>query len=264
MNKLLAIFKISWENYLVYRLNFALWRVRTVLQLLLVYFVWWTVFQSQTEVFGYTQTTILTYVMVAAFVRAIILSSTAIDVSSHINEGGVVNFLVKPLNFIGYYFTRDLADKLFNISFVIFEISILILLLKPQIIFQTDVLNLGLFVLAISLGILIYFMLVFSIGLLSFWIENSWSPWFLITIFLEGFGGGLFPIDILPKSLFNLVMLTPFPYLIYFPSKIYLGTMPTQDIIFGFTSLICWILIMWFLTVRILQAGLKRYTDLGH
>lgn len=264
MNKQLAIFKISWENYLVYRLNFALWRVRTILQLLLIYFVWWTVFQSHTEVFGYTQVTILTYVMVSALVRAVILSSTAIDVSGHINQGGVVNFLIKPLSFIGYYFTRDLADKLFNISFVICEIALLIFLLKPQIIFQTDLLYIGLFIVAVIFGTLIYFAMAFTIGLLSFWVENSWGSWFLVTIFLEGFGGGLYPIDILPGNLSSILMLTPFPYLIYFPAKLFLGSFTPTEIVWGFGILIFWICILWFIMIRTLQAGLRYYTAVGH
>ncbi|MBI2334800.1 hypothetical protein HYU96_03270, partial [Candidatus Daviesbacteria bacterium] len=64
INKYLAVFKISWEQGLTYRLNFALWRVRSVLQLLLVYFIWWTVFQSSSSVFNYSQAQILTYIMV--------------------------------------------------------------------------------------------------------------------------------------------------------------------------------------------------------
>lgn len=264
MSKYLIVFKITWENYLVYRLNFVLWRFRTVLQFLLIYFVWWTVFQNQQQIFGYTESSILTYIMVAALVRAIILSSTVIAVSGHINEGGIVNFLVKPLSFVGYYFIRDISDKLFNISFVILEISLLIFLLKPQLILQQDIATLALFVLAVLLGILLYFSIAFIVGLMSFWIENSWGPWFLITIFLEGFAGGLFPIDILPKGLSQALMLTPFPYLIYFPSKIYSGGLSTQDIFFGFTILTIWVSGMWFFSLKTLQAGLKHYTAFGH
>lgn len=264
MNKYFAILKISWENYLVYRLNFFLWRIRTVLQLLLVYFIWWTVFQQQTQIFGYTEVTILTYIMVSALVRAIILSSVAIDVSGHINQGGVVNFLIKPLSFVGYYFTRDLSDKLFNISFVIFEIALLIFLLKPQLVFQNDLLILGLFGLAVILGILLYFAIAFTVGLLSFWVENSWGPFFLITIFLEGFGGGLFPIDILPKTFAQILLLTPFPYLLYFPAKLYLGSFTTLEIVQGFAILVFWVFALWFFMRKTLQAGLIHYTAVGH
>ncbi len=264
MDKQLAIFKISWENYLIYRLNFILWRLRNILQLFLTYFVWWTVFQSQQEVFGYTEGTILTYVMVASLIRAIILSSTAIDVSGHINQGSIVNFLIKPFSFVGYYFTRDLADKLFNISFVILEIILLVLLLRPQIQFQTDPMILVFFIISIILGALILFALVFTIGLLAFWVENSWAPWFLITIFLEGFGGGLFPIDILPKTISQIILLTPAPYLIYFPAKLYIGGLSTVEIFQGFFIALLWVAIMWAIMIKTLKAGLKYYTAVGN
>lgn len=259
-----AVFKISWEQGLVYRLNFILWRVRSVLQLLLVYFIWWTVFQSKDEVFNYSKSLILTYIMVAAPIRAIILSSRVIDVAGQINDGSIVNFLVKPLGLIRYYFTRDLADKLLNITFVVFEITLLVILLKPPLLLQKDPFVLVLFIMATILGLLLYFAIAFNISLLAFWVENAWGPLFLVTILLEGFGGGLFPIDILPPPFANIIMLTPFPFFIYFPAKLYLGTLSLDGIILGFTMLIFWILASWVLMRWILQKGLRRYTAFGY
>lgn len=264
INKYFAVFKISWEQGLVYRLNFALWRVRTVLQLLLVYFIWWTVFQTQNEVFGYTSASILTYILVSAVIRAIVLSSRAMDVANQINDGSVVNFLIKPLGFIQYYLSRDLADKLLNISFVIFEIGLIIFLLRPEIIIQTQLSTLLLFILAVVLGIIVYFCIGFIISLLSFWVENSWGPMFLIFIFLEGFGGALFPVDILPKGVFNFLMLTPFPYLIYFPSKLYLGGFSANQLVLYFSILSFWVIGLWFIMRWVVSAGLRHYTAVGH
>lgn len=266
MSKFWAIFRISWENSLVYRLNFILWRFRTILQLLLIYFIWWTVFESSngSEIFGYTKASILTYVMVAALLRAIILSSRAMDVGNQINDGSIVNFLVKPLNFIKYYLTRDLADKTLNTAFAIFEVTIFILILKPEIISQTDIFILFLTILAAIFAVIIYFCISLIVSMLAFWVESSWAFLFLMTIFLEGFGGGLFPIDILPKNIFNMLMLTPFPYLIYFPSKLYLGGLSNNEILFGFSIIFFWVIILWILMRWVLQMGLKAYTAFGN
>lgn len=264
MKKYLTVFKISWENALVYRLNFFLWRVRSVLQLLLVYFVWWTVFQSNSKVFNYTQESILTYIIVAALIRAIILSTRAIDVAGQINEGTIVNFLVKPLGFIKYYFSRDLADKLLNITFVIAELILLVLILRPPLLFQQNLLILFLFLLATLMGLILYFTIAFNIGMLAFWVENAWGPLFLVMILLEGFGGGLFPIDILPNSFSQTLLLTPFPYLIYFPAKLYLGNLPLSEIIKGFIILSIWLVLSWIMMLKLLQKGLKKYTAFGY
>lgn len=264
MSKYLEVFKIAWQQNLIYRFNFTLWRIRNVLQLLLIYFIWWTVFQSQKQILGYTAPSILTYVLIAALIRAIVLSTRVTDMINSINDGSIVNFIVKPLGFVRYYLARDIADKLFNISFYICEVSFLIFILKPQVIIQTNILTLLLFLFAIFGGLIIYFCLNFIISLTSFWVENSWGPLFLMSIFLEAFGGGLFPIDILPEALFNLLMITPFPYLIYFPAKLYLGTLSINELIYGFGIISIWILVLLFFMKITISAGFRQYSAVGN
>lgn len=263
MADFIAVFKISWAEGFVYRLNFILWRFRTVLQFLLVYFIWWTIFQSQNQVFGYTQSSILTYIVMIAVIRAVVLSSRTTDLMNKINDGSINNFLLKPISFLKFYFAQDIADKLLNIFFMIFEISAILNLLKPEIIIQTNIFNLFLFSISLILAIILWFCINMIISLMAFWVENSWGPLFLITIFLEGLGGGLFPIDILPKGLFNLIMLTPFPYLIYFPAKIYLGGFSNIQHLLFLSIFICWVLTGWILMNQILKSGLKHYTSGG-
>lgn len=264
MRKYWQFFKISWQEILVYRTNFALWRIRTVLQLLLVYFIWWSIFQSQREVFGYTTTTILTYILMSSLVRAFALGTRVTDLIDAINTGSVVNFLIKPFGLIRSILAREAADKLFNILFFIMEISLLYFLLKPPIIIQTDFLVLSYFLITLIGALVINFCINLLISLTAFWTENSWGPLFLMTIILESLGGGLFPIDILPKQLFNILMLTPFPYLIYFPAKMYLGTMSFSEISFGVSVMILWIAILVILTRKMLNAGFRHFTAVGN
>src|SRR3989344_1728741 len=161
MGKYWEIFKVAWQQNLIYRLNFVLWRVRSVLQLLLVYFILWTVFQSQKEIFGYTTTTIITYILVAALIRAIVLSTRVTDLINEINSGSIVNFMIKPLGFIRYFLARDVADKLFNIFFYITEVFLLILILKPRIIIQTNMQIIFLTIVSIIGALVIYFCINF-------------------------------------------------------------------------------------------------------
>src|SRR3989339_1624534 len=212
MKKYWEFFKISWQEFLTYRTNFVFWRVRNVLQLLLVYFIWLSVFKSQREIFGYTTSSIITYILAVALIRATVLGTRVTDLIEAINNGSVVNVVIKPIGFIRSLLARDIADKLFNFCFFIFEITLLVVLLKPEIIIQTKISVLITFLLAILGALVIYFCINLIISLTAFWTENSWGPLFLMSIILESLGGGLFPVDILPKQLFNILMLTPFPY----------------------------------------------------
>lgn len=264
MSKYWGIFKVAWQQYLIYRVNFILWRVRIIFQLLLVYFIWWAVFQSQSQLFGYTTSSILTYILVAALLRALVLSTRVTDLIDSINSGSVVNFLIKPLGFIRYYLVRDTADKIFNIVFFAFEVTLLIFLLRPPIIIQTEIPTLALFFLAAAGSLIIYFCISFIISLTAFWIESSWGVLFLMSILLESLGGSLFPIDILPKQIFSALMLTPFPYLVYFPAKLYLGGMGYLEIISGFTVIFVWISVLILLTRMITNAGFRHFSAVGN
>lgn len=263
MNSTLAIFKIAWEDGLAYRLNFVLWRIRTVLQFLLVYFIWWTIFQTQSEIFGYKEQTILTYILLIAVIRAIVLSSRANDIMNKINDGSIANFLLRPIGLIRYYFAQDMADKLLNCFFMVFEITLIILLFKPDIVLQKDFVTLTLFVSAILLGLTAWFFINIIIGLMAFWVENSWGPLFLLMIFMEGLGGGLFPIDILPKQVFDFLMVTPFPYLIYFPAKVYIGGFNNTQLVLYFSIFIFWVLILRLLMKWVLKKGLRYYSSVS-
>lgn len=263
MSSTFAVFKIAWEEGLVYRLNFILWRVRTLLQFLLVYFIWWTIFQSQQSIFGYDESSILTYILLVALIRAVVLSSRANSLMNKINDGSIANFLLRPIGLIRFYLAQDLADKLLNTFFMVFEISLIIFLLKPRIILQTDQVNIIFFIAAIFLGIALWFSINIIIGLMAFWVENSWGPLFLLMIFMEGLGGGLFPIDILPKAMFDFLMMTPFPYLIYFPAKVYLGGFSSGQLTFYFSVFIIWVIILFLSMNWILKKGLKHYSSVG-
>lgn len=264
MKKYWPVFKNTLEEYFAYRLNFVMWRVRTVLQLLVVYFLWLAVFQNQRgEIFGYTQSLLLTYILGTSVLRAVVFSSRTIDVGDEINRGNLTNFLLKPISYFKYWFTRDLADKILNIFFAALELTIIYLLLKPPIFLQTSFLNFSLFVASVGLATLLYFYINFLFGLLAFWTPETWAPRFVFFIFLEFFAGGLFPLDILPEFLFNLLIFSPFAYLVFFPLKIYLGQLNPWQIGQGLAVCAFWIVIFYQIVRLIWQKGLMIYSAEG-
>lgn len=263
MKKYLQIIKNTWSEYSTYRLNFVLWRVRLVMQLLVTYFLWWAIFGQRQELFGYTQATILTYVLLSSIVRTVVLGTRTLDVGEVINRGQLSNFLIRPMNFFSYYLARDVTDKMLNIAFASVEIVILVLLLRPPIFFQTDPVFLALSIVAACVGAVLYFYFSMLLGLLGFWTSEVWAPRFLSFVVIEFFAGWFFPLDILPEPLFIAAQSLPFSYFIYFPLKVYLGQIGGATLITGFTVGIMWLFIFWYLTAMIWKKGLRVYTAEG-
>lgn len=266
MKKYLQIFKISFEEEFAYRLNFILWRVRNVLQMLLTYFLWSTVYLDPTrQIFGYDRSKILTYIFGIMIVRALVLSARAMDVGSDVASGDLSNYLVKPIHYFKYWFIRDIASKILNLSFAAFEFLILFIILKPPFFFQTNLLIILAFLATIVLAILIYFLILFLLSSIPFWApEIGWSSNFLVTaVIVEALSGSLFPINVLPNIIQSVILLTPFPYLIYFPIEVYLGNISGWAFLGGFLISASWVGILGVLLNIVWQKGLKVYQSLG-
>src|SRR3989344_4832215 len=233
MKKYLLVAANTWDEVFTYRLNFFIWRFRSLVSLLPIYFIWLAILSSKPNIFGYSASMMLTYILGTAFVNAIVFSSRTYAIGDDINSGNLSNYLIKPMNFFLYYLSKDLGDKAMNIVFSIAEIALVIMVFRPPLFIQD---NIGLIILslfAVVVSIALYFLFNILIGFIGFWSPEIWGPRFVFTIIVSFFSGSFFPLDILPKTIFNILSLTPFPYILYFPIKIYLGNTSMIEIYKG-------------------------------
>ena len=266
MNKYLQIFKISFQQEFVYRVNFIMWRVRNVFQIFLIFFLWDAIFSDpQRVVFGYDRSKILTYVFGILVIKALVLSARAVDVAGDISRGDIMNYLLKPINYFKFWFTRDLSSKALNVIFASLEFTLLFLLIRPPLFIQTNPLILLGFLVCLAFAIFIFFTLLFITSAVPFWApELGWGSHFLVTvIIIEFLSGSLFPIDILPLAIQKVLLLSPFPYLIFFPIQVYLGKVSGGNLIGGIAISLFWAIALWLVMNFIWKKGLKAFQAYG-
>lgn len=266
MKKYLSIFKISFQQEFAYKFNFIMWRLRNIMQILVFFFLWSAVFEvNKGEVFGYTEDKILTYGFVLILIRAVALSSRSVDVAGQISSGELSNLILKPINYFKYWITRDLSSKLLNAIFAVFEISILIMILKPPIFIQTNVLYLFLFLISLVISMFIFFNILMLTNFVPFWApEVSWGAQFLvIVVVVEFLSGSFFPIDVFPTAIYNFLKITPFPYLIFAPIKIYLGNFSIAQSVWSLVIGGGWAIALWLIMNSVWKKGLKVYEAVG-
>lgn len=257
------IAKNTWDEAVTYRASFILYRLREFLQILSMYFIWAVVVPSNGDFFGYTRSSILTYVLVTAFVSDIVMATRTTQIASEINEGALTNYLIRPLNYLKYHFARDLGDKAMNIIFSFFELGIIIVLLRPPLQLQTQPFNILLFVIAVVFAVVLFFYISVLISFVGFWSNEGWGPRFIFYQMISFFSGSLFPLDLLPKPVYDLFSLLPFGYLTFFPVKLYLGQLGQFEIIKGFVIMFFWIFVLYKFTFFVWAKGLRVYTAQG-
>lgn len=258
MRKYLTVFAIDWQGQFIYRLNFVLWRFRNVLRVLMTYYLWTSIFSTQTAVFGYTREQIIAYLLLALLVSSIVLSCPSNDnVGGEVSNGTLNNFLVKPIGYLRYWFTRDLSSKLLNIIFAVGEIALLFIIFRPSLYVSPNPISLLLLISAI----IIYFLLSKLAISIVFWApEQTWGLMFIILVLVEILTGMLFPLDVLPNWAFSALQFTPFPYLIYFPLISAIGRPVTFRILI---QSVVWVVILYYLVKKVWARGLKTYSAYG-
>jgi ABC-2 type transport system permease protein len=266
LQRYLAIFRISFQQEFSYKLSFIMWRLRNVLQVFVAFYFWDTLFTGDnTSLFGYDRSKILTYVFTILFMRAVVFSVRAVDVSGQIANGDLSNWLLKPIGYMKYWFTRDLSSKALNFAFAFFEILILYLILRPPLYFQTDIGLLLYFFLFLVLAVILFFYLLFVVEMVAFWMpENGWAAQFLfVGIVAEFFSGGVFPLDIFPKLFQTGLGYLPFGYLLFFPAQVYLGKISIPMIHRGLIIETIWIIVFFIIAQKMWKKGLKSYASEG-
>lgn len=262
MGKYLKLLNISWQNGFVYRTSVYMWRIRQFLASLMSLTVWTVIFADNGSFAHYSRAEMITYIFLVAIFQNIILASVLNGLAQDIYSGKISYELLKPVNIYFYLGMQDVADKLKNFAFIVAESVALFFLFKPEVVIPS-LLIFGSVVGLVLMAALLNFLISLLFGALGFWSPETWAPRFLFYMLLEFTAGRLFPLDILPKIIQQLVFLTPFPYLSFVQTQLFLGRVSANEIGMHFAILGGWLLFFAVIVKIIWSKGLKDYAATG-
>jgi len=258
-----AVFLISWQRELEYRFNFVLGRLRNIVTMLLLYFVWVSLTEKTGTFAGYSRAELITYVFGINILRSLILGTQSKQVVVDINEGMFSAYLVMPMSHVLRAFFSELAQRSISFLTAIAEVALFALLLGVTFFVQRDGLLALLFLVSLAMAVALFFALSYLISLLAFWSREALGPRFLFDWVLEFASGAYFPLDILPASVLALVKALPFAGIMYLPLQIYLGRVGPGGAVTGILLQLFWTGITSLIILVAWKRGLRRYTGEG-
>jgi len=262
LKKYLVLLQLSWQNQFVYRTSLFMWRLRQFLSSIMSLTIWTVLFASQTNIFNYDQQQMISYVFLISFLQSVVLTTALNGLANDIYSGRISTLLIKPMNIFAYLAAQDAADKLKNVFFVIFEVLLLAWIFKPVITLPSPTM-LFFFLLSVMLGVVLYFLIIMLFGTIGFWSPETWGPRFLFFMVLEFAAGKLFPLDILPRAIQNILYLTPFPYFSYAQTQIFLEKYSTAQAINTLGVISFWVVFLGIGLNFIWRKGIKNYSAAG-
>ncbi|MBN2015544.1 ABC-2 family transporter protein [Candidatus Dojkabacteria bacterium] len=264
MKKYWQFFKVNFQNFLEYREDLAISFLIKLAIVVAFIFIWTRIEEEGGEIIGYGLSGIIVYYLVTQVLDGLYSSQIARALRDDVIRGELSNKLVKPVSPLPFFFSQHVA-RVLSETVMYVALAIPIFIVKPDLLdflpFRIESLlyTLIIFVLACVIGFNVFLLA----GLIAFWTKESSGMQAVIKNAAKFFTGALIPIDLLPDYFSKVIMLTPFPYIIFFPTKILMGDVSFREFIIGCLIVVSWIVILTMANVAIWKRGLKRYESVG-
>lgn len=266
MRKYRHVLNVGLQNTLTYRFNYLARALFGLIPLFAILSVWRTIYAGKQgdEVAGYSLAQMTSYYLLTVIVDAL----TAVNeddwqIAADIKDGNISQFLLKPIDYLTYRLALFVSGRVGYMAVSVVPLTLFILMLGKYFVLPASWSVLFLFLASLLLTALLQFLISYSLALLAFWVLEVSTFIFIVFAFEYIASGHLFPLDLLPRGLHNLLLLTPFPYQLYFPVSIYMGRLTDAELIRGFVTQAAWVLIAFGLAKFAWNRGIRHYSATG-
>jgi ABC-2 type transport system permease protein len=226
----------SFQTHTTYRVEVFTNLISSLFIILIQTSIWRALYQGSTEqassVGHISIQEMMTYSLLSSCVMLLVNNNLIWKLGNKIGSGEIAMDLIKPIHLAKYMFAEAGGTTLFRI---VFE-------LVPLIVFGSilfgftlpDVMDFLFFVLCLINGIILYYLMTFTVGLLAFWYMVSWHTESIFHIVMTLCSGALFPLWFFPDSFSKIIHFLPFQLIYYGPISIFLGK---QTIVQEYTTI---------------------------
>ncbi|MFY7799811.1 MAG: ABC transporter permease [Dolichospermum sp.] len=257
IKKALTLLSVYYAYMLEYRSELILWVLAGSLPMIMMG-IW--VQAAESGKFGFQPVDFARYFFAVFLTKQISVVWVIYDFEKEILEGKLSLKLLQPLDPIWHHLGSHLGERVARMPFVLL-LSTFFFVLYPQAFWFPNITNLCLFILTAIMAFALRFIIQYTFAMFAFWTERAAALenlWLLFFLFLSGL---IAPLDVFPENIRNIVMLTPFPYMINFPASILVG-LPV-NLTRGFLSIIGWFFVFLGANRFLWRKGLKRYSGMG-
>jgi len=283
-----VILRISLEERLVYRGDFALGTLMRFLPIITQIFLWGAIFQSaighdagsagaqnpsavpqtatsQIALGGYRFDDMVAYYLMTMIARAFSsMPGLSSGIASQIRQGEIKRYLIQPVDFIGFLLLQRLAHKVAYYSVALLPFALVFFLCRNYFVDGwPEPGRLIAFVASLMIGFLIGFFLEATIGMIGFWFLEVSSLLFIYMLGSFFLSGHMFPLTLLPDWIEWLVQMLPLKYLAYFPAAVFLGKIPADELPQEMLIQAAWLGFFIILCRFTYAAGIRRYSGFG-
>ncbi len=262
--------RISLEERLVYRGDFAIGTLMRFLPIVTQVFLWAAVFDAMPlqsggrRIVGYSYDNIIAYYLLTMIVRAFSsMPGLATGIARDIRDGTIKKYLIQPIDMLGFLLLYRIAHKLVYYVVAAAPFALVFYLCRGYFSGWPDGGTLLAFAASLAMSFLLGFFLEATLGMIGFWFLEVNSLLFVFMLLNFFFSGHMFPIDMLPGVWGTIVKLIPLQYLAYFPAAVFLGKVTGPELHLGLWMQLGWTVFLMILSRVVFYLGTRRYSGYG-
>lgn len=268
VSKYRTILVLCLVERLTYRSDFFLGTLLRFMPIVTTIFLWGAVFagSGDSKIAGLTARQMVAYYLLVLVSRAFSsMPGLANGIAIDIREGNIKKYLTQPVNMVGFLFTMRLAHKLVYYGVAAGPFAIVFYLCRDFFDGWPSPGLLAAYVVSLVLAFAIGFFFESLVGMLAFWVLEISSFNFIIIMFNYLLSGHMFPLDLFPPGIREVVKWLPFQYMAYFPAMLFLkgDTMTTREITIAVAEQGAMALALFVLLRLAYRRGLLRYSAFG-
>ena len=267
MAKYWHVIGVGIQNNLTYRFNFLARTLFGFIPLIAVLYVWLTIYSGKGQgamVGSYTLAGMISYYLLTTIVDAL----TAVNeddwqIAADIKDGNISQFLLKPIDYLIYRLCLFFSGRLTYLAVAAVPLAVFVFCLRKYFVLPPNGITFGAFLFSVILTALLQFFISYALAMLAFWVLEVSTFIFIVFAFEYIASGHLFPLDILPPGLAQVLYFTPFPYQLYFPVTVYMGKVEGVELGKGLVVQLAWVIAAYALARFMWQRGIKKYSAVG-
>jgi ABC-2 type transport system permease protein len=263
--KYLSVFNIGLQNTFVYRWNYFLRALFGLIPLAGTVFLWRAVFKEKGGgLHGYDYGSMVYYYLLVLLVSNLVTpTEDEWQIAADIREGQINSFLTKPLSYLGYRFSIFLSGRLVYTFVTLPPIALIFLYFRSYIALPHNPATYFYATVSMLMAAFMQFFITYSLAMMAFWILEISTIVFIVYSFEYFLGGQMFPIDIMPAGVQEVMKWLPFYYELFCPVAIFLERLQGAAMFQGLAIQAGWLLVCWAAAHLMWRRGLGHYQAVG-
>lgn len=244
-----------------YRAHFFMTLLGNILTIVLIFFLWKSIYSSATVLHSMTFRQVFIYLSIASSLYWVNQCWVEWDMSRAVISGNLVNRLIKPVDLQMQILFETFGFVLANIITILLPTILVLFLLRLDI---PVGINLVFFTISILFAYLISFHFDYIVGLISLYTESIWGISITKETIILVFSGAIVPFQFFPASIRSVLELLPFQAIYNIPLVFFLSRNPLPGFyIRGILVQLFWSVVLIIISRLVYKVTIRKVTING-